>query len=118
MEYASREEFLLLELRHLHVSSQARVARPFRCQRVLSRVFRSCHGAGARDGGHRHVGGRAHCAIAVAWAARSRLKTTNSEATAQTKTPPPEGDGVLHFEHRKRKISCPWQAWQRPTLPG
>ena len=43
---------------------------------------------------------------------------SNACDTVQTKTPPPEGDGVLYFEHRKRKISCPWQAWQRPTLPG
>src|SRR4051794_23936666 len=27
------------------------------------------------------------------------------------------GSGVFIFEHRKRRISCPWQAWQRPTLP-
>ena len=41
MEYAPREAFLLLTLRHLHVSPQARGAGSFRRQRVLSRGFRS-----------------------------------------------------------------------------
>jgi hypothetical protein len=33
------------------------------------------------------------------------------------KTPPPEGSGVF-FEYMKEEFPCPWQAWQRPTLPG
>jgi hypothetical protein len=30
----------------------------------------------------------------------------------------PKGDGVLFDRDSKEEMPCPWQVWQRPTLPG
>src|SRR6266403_4127980 len=35
------------------------------------------------------------------------------------KTPPPRGEAAFcSIMTRKEELPCPWQAWQRPTLPG
>src|SRR6266403_2408374 len=37
----------------------------------------------------------------------------------KTKTPPPQGEAAFCLiVTRKEELLCPWQAWQRPTLPG
>jgi hypothetical protein len=37
----------------------------------------------------------------------------------QQKTPPPLGEAAFcSIMTRKEELLCPWQAWQRPTLPG
>jgi hypothetical protein len=40
-------------------------------------------------------------------------------ARTQTKTPPPRREAAFCLiMTRKEELLCPWQAWQRPTLPG
>ncbi|MHC2707461.1 hypothetical protein ACVIQS_000322 [Bradyrhizobium diazoefficiens] len=89
MEYAPREAFFLLALRHLHVSSQARGAGSFRRQRVLSRGLRSRHGPGAGDRRHWHVRRRSQRAATMARATRSRPKPTILEDHGTNKNAAP-----------------------------
>jgi hypothetical protein len=48
-------------------------------------------------------------------ASRKALKQTPE----QKKRRPPEGEAAFcSIMTRKEELLCPWQAWQRPTLPG
>src|SRR3954451_3481868 len=47
----------------------------------------------------------------------AKMQSFGVHAHKKTPLPLPEA-AFFVFKHRKRRIPCPWQAWQRPTLPG
>jgi hypothetical protein len=56
---------------------------------------------------------------------RHRIDAGSRSGSRQTKTPPPPcayhalgGAAFCLIMTRKEELLCPWQAWQRPTLPG
>jgi hypothetical protein len=48
-----------------------------------------------------------------------RAKFIRGREATKTKTPPPRREAAFCLiVTRKEELLCPWQAWQRPTLPG
>jgi hypothetical protein len=67
----------------------------------------------ANDGGKSHGGG----AVEKKWRPRRNNKMP-ARPLKQKNAASPKGSGVFLIMTRKEELLCPWQAWQRPTLPG